>query len=268
MAGCAGPADDAPGRVAPPGQEQRLEASLSQPRPDEGTDLLRVAVVNHGRVSVRVGGASVAWPGFEATPVRLGERLEPGRAAAFTLRHGAPRCDRPTAAPPRLAVQVDGRERLLVLEPTDAAVVRLLHERACRQERLRRTAHVGLRLSDRLRGRGADQHVPGHVVVRLRPGADGSLTVVGLAGSVLLGLDAHPGLLPVTASPARPHLRVPVRVTATRRCDAHALTNSSQTFLLAVHVRLGQEPAERVVRFPGAAARRTLTRLLDRACAG
>jgi hypothetical protein len=68
-------------------------------------------------------------------------------------------------------------------------------------------------------------------------------------------------------SPSAAVTRIPVRISPAGRCDPHALGNSSQTFLFGIHVRLGDKPPQRVVRFPTSTERRLLTALLDRSCA-
>ena len=51
------------------------------------------------------------------------------------------------------------------------------------------------------------------------------------------------------------------------RCDEHALTESSQTFLFLAQLRLGDDRAA-AIRQPPAPTRAAAQRLLDEACVG
>lgn len=256
---------DGSGRPAAP--QPSLAVSVSQPRQDEGTRTLRAAITNAGPGTVTVTSATLDWPGFEPRAAAVdAEPLAPGDIVGFSLQHGEPRCPADHEAAPAVAAVVDGTELSLPIEDDDAAVVRRLHTRACAQHRLDRTAGVELDLGDRIVTHRGEEYLPGHVVVRRRPGTTTTVAVVELTGSVLLRLATARVPLPVTVGPSVAVARIPVRVTSTRRCDAHALSNSSQTFLFGVHVRLGRHPAQRVVRFPDTSEKRRLTTLLDRAC--
>lgn len=239
-----------------------LTVSVSQPRPDEGTRILRGAVLNAGSSAVQVTSVRLAWPALPSRPVPVGEEVAAGDIAGFTLEHGPARCDDATAEPPSLAVVVDGTQRLVPLDSDDAATLRRLHDRACATQRLRRVARVDLRLEDR----PSSDRLLGTVVVRRRAGETTPVTVVDVAGSVLLRLTPRGVRLPATLGPRDQRLTLPVQLTSARRCDAHAVTNSSQTFLLSIYLRLGDGPEQRVIAFPEPGPRRALVRLMERAC--
>ncbi len=255
VGGCTTSADPDPARPD-------LSVSVSQPRPDEGTRTLRGAVVNNGSATVEVTSVRLAWSRLTAGPVAVGEALAAGDIAGFTLEHGAARCGDAAGEPPSVAVEIDGSETTVPLDPDDAATLRLLHERACAAQRLARVARVDLHLS----GHASSGRLPGRVVVRRRAGASTPVTVVDVAGSVLLRLAPRDVRLPARLDPDARRLTVPVQLASTRRCDAHAVTNSSQTFLLNIYLRLDDGPEQRVIAFPEPGPRRALVRLMERAC--
>jgi hypothetical protein len=94
------------------------------------------------------------------------------------------------------------------------------------------------------------------------------LHVVDLGGSVLLILD------PVTAfprggqpvPPGASAYDVPIRVSVRPRCDPHARSQSSQTFLLSAYVRLADHPVQRVIVPLSDAQRAELDHLIDQEC--
>jgi hypothetical protein len=241
--------------------------SVSQFRFDEGTRNLRAAITNVSPDPVTVTEATIAWPGFERDVVTLEPApLAPGDTVGFALQYGDPHCGTGGDAAPAMAAVVDGAERVLPLDRDDAAEIRRLHVRECLQHDLDRAADIELDLAERTTTTAGGEYLDGHVVVR-RHGEETPITLVDLAGSVLLRLEAVerlPARIPASAAVTR----VPVRVSSAGRCDPHALGNSSQTFLFGIHVRLGSRPAQRVVQFPTPAERRMLTGLLDRSCAG
>ncbi len=249
----------------PAGPEPLLEVSVSQFRFDEGTRNLRAAITNAGTADVTVTEATIAWPGFGRHVADLEpKQLAPGDTVGFSLQYGEPRCPAEKDAAPAMAAVVDGEEHVVRLDEDDAAEIRRLHERECLVHDLERAADVELDLADRTTTAAGGEYLGGDIVVR--PHGGSTITLVDLAGSVLLRLEA-PGGLPVRVSPSAAVTRIPVRISPAGRCDPHALGNSSQTFLFGIHVRLGDKPPQRVVRFPTSTERRLLTALLDRSCA-
>ncbi|HEU4512698.1 MAG TPA: hypothetical protein VFR87_06300 [Nocardioidaceae bacterium] len=254
-----------PGDAARPASpEPTLEVSVSQFRFDEGTRNLRAAVTNAGEGTVTVTEATIAWSGFERHAAEVEpEPLAPGDTVGFSLQYGDPRCPAGEDATPAMAAVVDGAERVVPLDKDDAAEIRLLHERECLVHELEAAADIELDLADRTTTSARGEHLDGRIVVRPRGGR--AIELVDLAGSVLLRLEAPDGL-PIRVSSSAGVTRIPVRISSAGRCDPHALGNSSQTFLFGIHVRLGDRPPQRVVRFPTAAEKRLLTGLLDRSC--
>lgn len=262
LAGCTSAAPPAEGpRV------QRLLASATQFRPDEGTRNLHAGVTNLGPRTVTVTSARVVWPGFSWQTVRIPAAPVPaGQTAAFVVRYGAAHCDTHPGAPYLLA-EVDGRRLRLPLKVDLPGLLPRLRAHACAELRLARTAMVDLRLGRRtVRGQGGE-YLPGVVVIRRRPGTGAPVTLVDLGGSVLFELrPVRHDALPARLRPGAPLLRVPVRVGSAGRCDAHARGNSSQTFLFSTYTRLGDGPVLRSIFVPPLATQTRLLRLLDRAC--
>ena len=251
-----------------------LDASIAQFRFDEGTHRLRAGVVNQSHRDVRVTRAQVQWAGFAFPAVPLpDDPVHPGQAAAFPVEYGDARCDDPVAvrrAPARLVVVVDGRSRTLPLRVEDPGLLRRLHAVACQRQRLDATATVRLVLGKARAGHTRDDaRVPARLeLTRVPGGAQDAVTVVDLGGSVLIDLVPRAGadVLPTDLAAGRPRLVVPVWLGSSGRCDAHALGQSSQTFLLSAYVRLDGR-TQRVVLPLSADDRAKLTTAIHRGCA-
>ncbi|MGN6577873.1 MAG: hypothetical protein ACTHKG_19545 [Nocardioides sp.] len=266
-AGCSGASsrpDPSPADAA-----SSLAVSVSQSRFDEGTRRLRAAVTNTGDRSVHVEAAGIAWSGFLPRPAPIPDGdLGPGQTAGLVLEYGEPRCDGPATDRPALGVVVDGAEQDVPLERDDARALARLHVRACAQQRLERSVSVSLRLRHEPVTKAGEEYLPGAVVVRRLPGSTDELSILDVAGSVLLELAPRDGrsALPARLAAAHDVLRLPVLIGSVHRCDAHALGQSSQTFLLSIYVRLQGQPAQRVTAIPDQATKEVLTGILDRDC--
>ena len=260
----------------PPPSPPSLGLSLSQPRWDEGTRTLRVAVINDSAAPVNVTSATVSSAAFEEAEVSVVEGpVDPGRIAGFTLEYGEPRCADAEVRPIGLTVIVDGAERVLPLNPDEAALLERLHDQECAQQRLDAAVSVSLALDDQPVVLDGEEYLSGSVVLRRVPqSADPptSVTLTSFRGSVLLSLELDrrdaQAALPATLAPSAERLDVPVLVGSEHRCDPHALTNSSQTYLLSSFIRLPGHPVQRVITVPGVATRNRLAAIIDRDCAG
>lgn len=244
----------------------RLVASVTQFRPDEGTNRLHAGVTNHGPGTVTVGGAQVVWAGFAWPAVRVPPAPVPaGQTAAFVVRYGAPRC---TGRPgrPYLLATVDGVARRLPLHVDLPGLLGRLRRDGCAGRRLAQAAGVSLRWAPRTAVRHGEEYLPGTVTLT-RGSAGTAVRVVDLGGSVLFDLrPARRGALPATMDAESARLRLAVRLVPAGRCDAHARGQSSQTFLFSVYLRRGDEPTHREVFIPARADQQRMLDLLDRAC--
>jgi len=263
-AGCSGRHTPAP-RPSAAG----LTASVAQFRNDEGTRRLKAGVTNSGDGDIRVTRATIAWGGLAFPTVPLpDDPVHPGQTAAFPIEYGAPRCTDPAPGRPVLVALIDGRTRRLPLHVDEPGLLDRLRAKACAAERLDAVATVRLVLSTRTERVDGVEQLPGALVLRRRPGATGRVRVVDLSGSVLLALVPRGGraALPGTLAADQDVLRFPVLMGSTHRCDAHALGQSSQTFLISAYVRLEDEPTQRVVLPLTTAERDRLTGVIHRVC--
>ena len=257
-AACSPPADE----PAPP--PVPLEAFLSQPRPDEGTRILRTAIVNEGDRQVEVTSATVDWSGFERRDTRTDDgSLEPGGTLGLVLEFGRARCEEPVEDRPRLAAVVDGVEQTVPLTVRDPELLDRLRARECGLRALHEAVSVDLVLEPRIVLRDGQRTVPGTLEVVRREGSTAEVRVVDLGGSVLLRFGTDTAL-PADVGPDR--LDLPVTVASTDRCDAHALSQSSQTFLIGAYLAVDDAEPVRVLTVPDGADRRRIQTVIRRDC--
>lgn len=266
-AGCTAGSTHTP---AQPPAPLRLDASVAQFRFDEGTHRLKAAVTNQGKQDIRVSQATIAWDGLAFPTVPITDPpVPPGLSAAFTITYGKAQCAQPPATKPVLLTVVDGRPRRVPLRVEDPGLLDRLHAKACAEQRLGRAAGVDLRLSRRTVRVAGEEYVPGAIVVRHRDGATKQVRIVDLGGSVLVDLLPRAGrrALPGTLRRDRRSLAFPVLIGSAHRCDAHALSQSSQTFLISAYLRLGDRPTQREVLPLTSAERDRITGVIHRDCA-
>jgi hypothetical protein len=248
----------------------RLVASVAQFRFDEGTRNLKAGVTNDSDRDIRVSQATIAWDGFAFPTVPVtGGAVQPGQTAAFTIAYGAPRCSAPPRGRPLLVAVVDGRTLRLPLRVEDPGLLLRLHAKACAAERLDAAATVRLRLARATTRIGGVEYLPGQVLLTHRPGATDRVRLVDLGGSVLLDLLPRGGraALPGVLAGERRTLAFPVLLGSAHRCDAHALGQSSQTFLISAYVRLDAQATQRVILPLSTAERDRLISVVHRDCA-
>lgn len=279
LAACS-PSAAPPARTPAPGPSSRavaaervpdrlLDASVAQFRNAEGTRDLLAGVTNNSERTIRVTTGTIDWSGFRFPTVEITDPTIPsGETAAFTIRYGRPVCGTRPGRSATMVTTVDGRTRRLPLRVQDPWLLVRLHRDACLAQSLDAVADVRLRLADRPREVRGQPVLPGDVVLQRRPRARAAVQVVELSGSVLLDLAPRQGAgaLPARLGPSQASLSLPVYLASTGRCDAHALGQSQQTFLLGVYVRRGRGPVQRVLTVPGPAQQRTVMRMLSRAC--
>lgn len=262
LAGCASPEDD--------GQRAtELRASVTQHRYAEGTRDLLAGVTNHGEREVRVSSARIHWDGMEFPKAAIEDpAVPPGETAAFTVTYGDPHCDVDEPGRPTMVATVDGTAVTLPLRVERPTLLRRLRDAACARRSLTDLAAVSLRLADRTSVVRGTEMLPGTVVVLRRAGQSGNVTVDDLGGSVLFAVEPRGGgrTLPARLREGRQRLVLPVVVRSTGRCDAHARSQSSQTFLFSVYAHRDAAKTQRLVRFPSAAEQERLLAMLDRVC--
>lgn len=245
-AGCVGSPDTA----APP-----LSASTTQFRFNEGTKVLRTGVVNEGHRPVRINTVALHWPGFEGPLATVHQTLRAGEIAAFDLSYGDARCESRPVAPARLDVMVDSRRETIPVKVEYPGLLLDLWKRECATQRLDRAATVTL-----VPGHLAADGYRTHVLLRRQSGTR-PVTLVDVLGSVNLVLEAR------TPTPLRGRAtKVPLLVHPSLRCDAHAMSQSSQPFLFSAWATVGHSPPVRVFLRVTPAIRAALERMIDRDC--
>jgi hypothetical protein len=268
LVGLTGCTDDA----APPprpGQDLRLDASVAQFRFDEGTRNLKAGVGNRGEGDIRVTRATIDWPGMVFPTLDLPDTpVRPGQTAAFTIAYARARCGAEPSTRPVLRAVVDGRERSLPLRVEDPGLLVRLRDKACAAQALDAVASVRLLVSRHTERLGGEEYLPGTLVVRRRGPAGERVRVVDLTGSVLVDVLPRGGrrALPEELGPDDRALSFPLLFGSAHRCDAHAVSQSSQTFLLSAYLRRGDGPPQRVLLPLSAPERDRLTGLLRREC--
>ena len=243
-----------------------LAASMSQNRFDEVSGALLAGITNHTHHTIRVTRASIFWSGFiwpeitiDPTPVL------PGQTAPFHISPGRAHCAEAVTDPPVLIASVDGVMVRLPLSINMPGLLSQLHTAACAEQALSAVARLSLRISTREVARRGAPYLLGAISVERTPGSRGVVSVVATLGSVLF--DVLPTRqLPERLEDDRTHLRLPVLIGPTRRCDPHARGQASQPFLFAVFTRLAGKPQHRTITVPSAAEQRRLNALLDRTC--
>jgi hypothetical protein len=249
-----------------PGQ---LNASVTQDRFGEGTRNLLAGVTNNSQREIRVDSATIRWPGLDFPTVRIDDPLIPaGQTAAFTITFGTPHCNAGPATAPVMQARINGRSLQLPLHVDVPGLLGRLHDKACAEERLDALASVALRLARGTTVVDGTEVTPGEVVVHRRPGATGTVTVEDLGGSVLFDVLAREGrrVLPARLGAGDAELRLPVVIASTDRCDGHARSQSSQTFLFSIYVRRDQAATQRVIAVPSTDEQVRLLAMLDRVC--
>jgi len=244
-----------------------LHASAIQTRFDEASGILRAGITNNGETPISVTNATIVWAGFswptievDATPV------EPGLTAAFKIRPGAAQCSAHVTNPTMTAT-VNGNSLQLPLTITDEGLLDRLRASACAELALARTARMSMSITHRVVSVRGGRYFVGSVDLTRLPGTTTPVTVVGVLGSVLYDvLPDRAGRLPATLASDASHLRVPIIVGPTRRCDAHARGQASQPFLFGILTRTGNADPHRTISVPSAADQQRLLQLMDRTC--
>lgn len=246
-----------------------LGISFVQQRTDEGTRRADVRVSNGSDRPLRVTAVGIDWAGFpgDVQPV---DYTVPAQAV-IDLGYRLPRadCSPRAAAASMRGVVVTPRGTSVRPVPTEGRrfLVRL-HATACAAREIAANVRVAWDVAShpaRPAAGGTRSDVVGRAgLVLTRTGGSQPIVVEQVQGSVLFELT-----VPEAAQlPARRRrTTVPVEVSA-GRCDEHARSQSTQTFVWRVWLRVGDGPLLALVLEPPRRDRATLLAWLDRACAG
>ena len=224
----------------------RLDASVAQFRFDEGTRRLKAGVVNDGDRAVRVTQATIAWDGLAFPTVPLSDEpgaARPGRRLHDRVRRAAvrPAARRASRCWSRWWTVAAGGCRCASRTPGCCAGCR---RRPAPSSGSTARSRCDLRPADRTARVGGEEYLPADLVLRRRPGARTAVTLVDLGGSVLIDLAPRAAGARCRSGCAadRRALSVPLLLGSAHRCDAHALGQSSQTFLISAYLRLAGRP--------------------------
>lgn len=237
----------------PPG----IDVSFIQQRIDEGTPRAQVRVVNGTDRALHVTAVGIEWAGFpgDLQPV---DYTVPSQAI-IDLRYRLPRADcseRARAAPMR-GVVVTKRRTVTRPMPADGRrFLERLHASACAAREIAASVRVAWDVSGE----------PDDALVLTRSGRSDpkAVAVEQVQGSVLFDL-AVPADAVLPADERR--TEVPVGLSP-GRCDEHARSQSTQTFVWRVWLRMDDGPLLPLVLEPPRRQHAALLAWLDEACAG
>jgi len=230
-----------------------VAASVVQLRHEEGSTTLHVRIINTGEDTVDVARAGLSGPALRSAPtppvVPESGLIGPGELMTAPGTFGQPDCSREDEPAVATAVLGDGSRLEVAVDGEGQIVVDRIVSRLCIVERVAEA--VDLRMLTDWRRTTVDgvPALAGTLAAdRVTDGSGADVRVTQLLGSVLLNLEAARGSLPVDVSDTS--VRVPVTLSPAGRCEAHALSQSQQTFQLSTYVQLDGGPAERIITVP------------------
>lgn len=238
----------------------KVSLSFIQQRIDEGTEKAQLRVINTSGRSLHVTGVGVDWPGYGDFLQDYDTTVAPGQTLDLRILMPPPRCE-PTSAPTVGVLRVSGvtiRDRL---DASGRGFLTRMWQRRCND--LTVANGVTLRYTGpwRIVGSGFHARLVGSLEL-VRGDSTEPIRVPDLQGSVLLTLRLPPPVvLPAGVSSAR----FPLEMTA-QRCDAHGLSQSTQTFYFRASVVFGHARPLRVIRIPDLHTQDRANALLKEAC--
>lgn len=266
---------DAPADPAPGADVSGVRASVTQQRIDEGTRRIAVRLMTDAETTLRVRGVRLVAPAFEVVPMTSKDTdFAPGQTIDLTTTYGRADCgvaDPAAGVAAELLVET-GAEQAVVsvpMSPRQADLVRRLHVSACATQRLR--SAVDISYGPFAAGRvGGSEVLVGTLRFRRPPGGSGETVVVdSLYGSVLFAFEPvrdRSGGVVTRVDPTEATVDVPVLIGSSGRCDEHARSQSTQTFLFSVYVEVGGAAEHREILVPPPPLQRKGLALLDRVC--
>lgn len=254
-----------------------VRASVVQQRIDEGTRRIGIEVTLDKTTSLYVVGVQLRSAGFETVPATGKDTaFAPGQVIDLTTVYGKPLCD--GADPTRglsavLTIENSaGSQRTLEVPVTarGAGLVRRLHEAECARLRLRQAASISYTAFTRASVDGDEVLVGALELERPTTGGSRELVLVdSLSGSVLFDFlpiaEATPRYV-ARLAPGAERLLLPVLIGSNGRCDQHARSQSTQTFLFSAYVRVGSAVEHREIVVPPRRLQRQALALLDDVC--
>jgi hypothetical protein len=272
-AGCSsGPADPpaAPGASVPTGSApayadapEGLSLTLIQTRSLEGTDRAQIEVVNQTPADLAIERVGLDWAGFPGDPQPFSYLVPAGLTYDLPFELPEPVCTPEARA--ETAYAVAGTGDAVFRTPLDESGLRFrdrLWQTACDEQAIGRVLS-SLEYGDRWRteGRGRTSTFTGHVTLTRGP-EDPAVTLAQTKGSVLFGLRL-PG--DTTLPTGDPSADLPLQVRP-GRCDEHARSQSTQTFVWRFWIAIGDAPPISHIVSPPEPLQERFLAFLDRAC--
>lgn len=247
-----------------------LGISFVQQRTDEGTPRADVRVSNGTDRPLRVRAVGLDWAAFPGDVQRVSYAVPPQTVIDLPYRLPRADCSARAAEAPMRGVVVTAQRRIVRPMPADGRrFLDRLHSSACVAREIAASVRVAWDVSgdpaELESGTWLDAVRRGGLLLTRTGRSDARpITVAQVQGSVLFEL-AVPRSARLAAHERR--ARVPVRMSP-GRCDEHARSQSSQTFVWRVWLRVGRGPLLPLVLEPRRRDHAALLAWLDRACAG
>lgn len=256
---------------------QGVRASVVQQRIDEGTRRIGIEVSVDDKTSLYVVGVQLESPGFETVAVTSKDTaFAPGQVIDLTTVYGKPRCDGADPTKGLTAVlslkEPAGRKQTLEVPVTaaGAGLIRRLHDAECARFRLQQAASINYADFTRASVDGAEVLAGALEFERPEQGGSGEVVLIdSLSGSVLFHFlpleEETPGYV-ARLVPSAERLRLRVLIGSNGRCDQHARSQSTQTFLFSAYVQVGSADIHREIVIPPRRLQRQALALLDDVC--
>ena len=257
LAGCSSAEPDGPDEPAP-----RVAMSFSQHRIDEGSDRANLRVVNETDRPAQVTEIGLDSEGYGEYLEHHDSTVQPGQTIDLRMTLPTPVCDA-SPTPAYGIVTIGGTRVREKLDTFGQAFVESLWRRTCNLLSVTTVADLAWHFDYDAVGTGRASFLNGTLQVTRKPGTTTPLRVVGMQGSVLFRLQqtARPAL-----GPGDDEVAVPLRL-RWGRCDEHAISESSQTFLWKLDIRVGGEEPVRITTTVDDADKAPLLGYLKKACA-
>ncbi|MET1058893.1 MAG: hypothetical protein ABWX84_04820 [Nocardioides sp.] len=239
----------------------RVEMSFSQHRIDEGSDRANLRVVNDSDRPAQVTEIGLDSAGYGEHVEDHDSLVQPGQTIDLRMTLPEPVCDA-SPTPAYGIVTIAGTRIREKLDTFGQDFVESLWRRTCNLLSVTTVADLAWRFDYEAVGTGRASYLRGVLGVTRKPGATTPLRVVGMQGSVLFRLQqtARP-----TLGPDDEQASVPLRL-RWGRCDEHAISESSQTFLWKLDISVdGKEPV-RITTTVDESDRAPLLDYLKKAC--
>ena len=259
-----------------------LAATLEQYREDQITKTIQIQVVNRSTRTVRLSELRLAWPGLTATAA--GPRTElvgPGQVLDLPVPLGdavcgePPRADAPVPASAAMASATQAWEGAaaapvgIPITDTRGVLARVFRP-DCQRQSVEHAASVAFdpEWTDATAPDGRPAAL-GTLRLHRRHGSD-PVTVTQINGSVLLSI--APVIPPAADAPLlrlagdATDATLPVIVTQSGRCEAHALAESKHTFFLPVGLAVDTAAVVLIDVIPDDAAKVQLLKMINRSC--